>query len=205
MSIRARCGWRRRSSAPPTRPSQGDVIDPALIDALPAIRELRPDRDGPVRAESLTFARSGDWLYSGDPAAPAVGDVRVRFAVAPEGVISLVATRDGDRLAPFVAPGGGSVALAAYGEVPAETLLHESARGQWQEAWQLRGFAALAVLVGTLFAMPELTGRFAASPLFDRRRRVRTMLLVATGISAGVCAVSWLGARLLLWLVTLPS
>ena len=29
-------------------------------------------------------------------------------------------------------------------------------RRQWREAWQLRGFAAMAVLIGTLFAMPEL-------------------------------------------------
>lgn len=182
-----------------------DAIDPALIDALPAIRELRPEQCGAVRAERLDFTRSGDWLFSGDPGAPAVGDVRVRFAVAPEGVISIVAARDGDRLVPFQASAGGSVALATYGEVPAETLLHEAARRDWHEAWQLRGFAAMAVLIGTLFAMPELTAHFATSPLFDRRRRIRTMFLLAAGIAAAVCAVSWIGARLLLWLGTLAS
>ena len=182
-----------------------DAIDPALIDALPAIRELHPEQGGPVHAEGLEFARKGDWLFSGDPGTPVVGDVRVRFAEAPEGLISLVAVRDGDRLVPFQSAAGGSVTLVAYGEVPAETLLHESARSQWGEAWQLRGFAAMAVLIGTLFAMPELTVRFAASPLFASRRRTGTMLLLAAGAAAVVCTISWLGARLLIWLATLAG
>jgi hypothetical protein len=182
-----------------------DIIDPALIDALPAIRELRPDQDGPVRADGLAFSRAGDWLYSGDPQAPAVGDVRVRFAIAPEGEITLVAARDGDRLIPFRAPAGGTVALGAYGAVPAETLLHRAARDDWAEAWQLRGFGAMVVLVGTLFAMPELVARFGASPLFDDRRRIRTMLLLTIGLAAGVCAASWLGARLLLLIGALAA
>ena len=100
-----------------------DAIDPALIDALPAIRELHPEQGGPVHAEGLEFARKGDWLFSGDPGTPVVGDVRVRFAEAPEGLISLVAVRNGDRLVPFQSAAGGSVTLVAYGEVPAETLL----------------------------------------------------------------------------------
>ena len=66
-------------------------LDPALVEALPAIRELRPDDAGPVAAAGLSFARGDDWLYSGDPARPAIGDVRVRFATAPVGLVSVVA------------------------------------------------------------------------------------------------------------------
>ena len=110
----------------------------------------------------------------------------------------------GDRLVPFEAPAGGSVTLAAYGEVPAETLLRESARSRWGEAWQRRGFAAMAVLVGTLFAMPELTVRFAASPLFAPGDAYAPCCCWPPGCGV-VGAISWLGARLLIWLVTLAD
>ena len=120
-------------------------------------------------------------------------------------MISLVAVRDGDRLVPFQAAAGGSVTLVAYGEVPAETLLHESARSQWREAWQLRGFAAMAVLIGTLFAMPELDRAFCRQPAVRFPATHGTMLLLAAGAAAVVCTISWLGARLLIWFATLTG
>ena len=182
------------------------LLDPALIDALPAIRELRPEQGGRSAPSGLDFTRGGDWLFSGDPGAPVVGDVRVRFAVAPEGVISLVASARSatgwSRSRQPPAAASRSSPTARFRPRRCCTSRHAV---QWREAWQLRGFAAMAVLIGTLFAMPELTARFAASPLFASRRRIRTMLLLAAGAAAGVCAISWLGARLLLWLVTLAG
>ena len=80
-------------------------LDPALVEALPAIRELRPDEAGPVAPAGLNFARGDDWLYSGDPGRPAIGDVRVRFADAPVGLVSVVAGPIGDQLVPFQCAG----------------------------------------------------------------------------------------------------
>src|SRR6478736_4328878 len=50
---------------------------------------------------------------------PAIGDVRVRFATAPVGLVSVVAGLIGNQLLPSHAPGGAALALAAYGDVPA--------------------------------------------------------------------------------------
>lgn len=180
-------------------------LDPVLVDALPAMQEWRPDRDRPVRAARLVFARVGGWLYSGDPAAPAIGDVRVRFATAPPGLISVLAALDGRRLVPFRTPGGGSVALAAYGDVDADTMLRAASKADWREAWALRGFASMAVLLGTLFAMPLLSRIFGGNAAFHGRRRVGTMLMLAAGLAAMTCATSWIGARLLLQLHLLGS
>ncbi len=174
------------------------VLDRALIDVLPAIRELRPERAGRLQAAGLTFRRAGDWLYSGDPASPAIGDVRVRFAIAPAGLVSVVAAREGGRLVPVRSAAGGTVALAAYGDVAAEALLREAARANWSDAWALRGFGAMAILLGTLFAMPLLSRHYADRPAFRSPRHLGTMLMLAAGISATVCALGWAGARLLL-------
>lgn len=180
-------------------------LDPALVDALPATREWRPDRDGPVRTARLVFARAGDWLYSGDPISPKIGDVRVRFAAAPPGLLSVVAEQDGRRLVPFRTFGGGTVALAAYGDVDADEMLRAASIADWREAWAMRGFGAMAVLLGTLFAMPLLSTTFGGNAAFHGRRRVGTMLMLAAGLAAAVCAISWMGARILLQLAPLAG
>ena len=133
----------------------GEPLDPALLRALPATRELRPEQTGAVRLGDLRFKRAGDWLYSGDPRRPEIGDVRMRFASAPEGQVSLLAAREDGRIVPYAAASAGSVALAAYGEVPAGTLLADAARADWRDAWALRGFATMLVLLGTLFLCPS--------------------------------------------------
>ena len=145
--------------------------------ALPATRELRPEQTGAVHLGDRRFKRAGDWLYSGDPRSPEIGDVRLRFASAPEGRVSLLAAREDGRIVPYAAAGGGSVALAAYGEVPAATLLADAARADWRDAWALRGFATMLVLLATLFAMPELGARLRAA---GRPHGVRVMLLMAS-------------------------
>lgn len=166
----------------------GRSLAPALLDLLPATRELRVSV---AAAEGLEFRREGDWLYSGDPAKPRVGAVRVRFAAAPAGVVSIVAAEADGRLAPWRARGGGEVALAAYGEVAAGTLLDASARGDWREAWTWRGFAGLAMTIAAMFWLPALA-------ILRGRRRLGAMLLLGVGASAAVCGVGWLGARLVL-------
>jgi hypothetical protein len=182
-------------------PLAGLILDPALVDRLPATRELFPDRAGPVAASGLGFRRAGDWLYSGDPEQPRTGDVRVRFAAAPEGRVSVIASETEGRLAPWRARrGGGEVALAAYGEVPAEELVGSAARRGWRDAWALRGFAGLGLTLGVFFASPALAQRSGGEPAFRGGRRLGTILLLGIGLSAAVCALGWLGARLLLGL-----
>jgi len=170
----------------------GLVLDPALAQRLPATRELFPDRDRPVAAAGMSFRRSGDWLYSGDAAAPAIGDVRVRFAAAPPGVVTAIGTEIDGRLAPWRAGDGLAVGLSAYDDVPAGTLLGDVARGDWREGWALRGFAGGVMFLAALFVGPAL-GRRGRGP-----GRIATMLLLAAGAWATACATGWLGARLLL-------
>lgn len=168
----------------------GLALDPALADRLPATRELFPERDRPdLAAAGLRFARAGDWLVSGEPGAePEVGDVRVRFAAAPVGPATAIGAAADGRLAPWRAPDGGEVGLAAYGDVPARALLGDAARGDWRDAWALRGFGGVAMGIAGLFVAPSLRGRGGLG----------AALLLAAAAWAAVCALGWLGARLLL-------
>lgn len=176
----------------------GVPLDPALVAQLPATRELFPERDGPVEAAGLSFRREGDWLYSGDPAEPRIGDVRVRFAAAPAGRVSVVAAEVDGRLVPWRGGSAAVAALAAYGDVPAEELLGSAARSGWREAWALRGFAGLVLTLGVFFASPALAQRASGETALRGGRRLGTILLLGVGLSAAVCALGWIGARLLL-------
>lgn len=172
----------------------GRRLAPALVDLLPATRELRPEQ---ASAAGLAFGRRGDWLYSGNPSDPRVGDVRVRFAAAPEGTVAIVAGEADGELVPWRARGGGEVALVAYGEVPAATMLAASARSQWREAWIFRGFAGLAMTIAALFWLPALSARQGET--LRSGRRIGAMLLLGAGAAALACAIGWAGARLLLF------
>ena len=168
----------------------GRALDPDLLDQLPATRELRPDERTAVTAAGLRFSRAGDWLYSGDPAAPAIGDVRVRFAAAPAGRVTVIGGSDADRLGSY--PGfGAPLGLAAYGEVTADQLLDRAARSDWRDAWALRGFGCLLLLVASLVTVPALHRPRGRAGLLG------LMILSAGGIWAMACAAGWLGARLL--------
>jgi hypothetical protein len=112
-------------------------------------------------------------------------------------LVSVVAAIDGDRLIPYRAPNGATVALAAYGEVPADRLLDHAARGDWRQAWAVRGFAGLAMLVGVLLASPVLAARGEAEA-WRGKRRLGTLLMLALGLAAAAAAAGWIGARLLL-------
>lgn len=169
----------------------GSTLDPELLDRLPATRELRPDEQALLAAAGLRFVRAGDWLYSGNPAAPEIGDVRVRFAAAPPGLVTVIGGSDADRIGSFTGF-GVPVGLIAYGDVATDLLLEQAARGDWREAWALRGFCLLVLVVASLLVVPAWQRRQG------RASRLGAMFLFAGGLWASTCAAGWLGARLLL-------
>lgn len=182
-----------RSFFAPDPRLDGLRLSEELVAALPATRELRPELDGTLAGPAAGFRREGDWLYSGDPAAPRVGDLRLRFAAAPPGRVSVVAALDGDRLRPYRAPNGVELALAAYGDVPLDQLLAQAARADWREAWAMRGFGTLVLFVALLVAAPGMPWLAARRG----RQRLGIMILTSLGLAALAGAAGWAGARLL--------
>ncbi len=170
-------------------------LSPALLAPLPATSALESGRLGPLDAAGRRFAPAGDWLASGNPAAPAVGDVRVRWAYVPEGTISVLGAHDGAAVVPWRAPSGEAVALAARGEIPAEAMLGAAGRDAWGEAWKLRLFAAGGLTLLFLIASPALA---AVVPAFEGARvrsRLVTALTLAAGWTALACGAGWIAAR----------
>ena len=172
-----------RSPAPISAPRPSGVDATNSIrhwsDALPAMRELRPDQRGPVRAAGLAFARAGDWLVQRRSRQP--GDRRcprpLRCSTAG---LALARGRAGRRPA---------------GAISGRRRRHRGARGLRRGPAETLRAASEPVARGLAAARVRGDGdahrhavrhaaagrRFAASPLFPSRRRIGTMLMLAAG------------------------
>jgi hypothetical protein len=171
------------------------ALSPALLAPLPATSALAPGQVGPADAGGRRFVSAGDWLTSGSPTSPRVGDVRVRWVYVPEGTISVLGAHDGAALVPWRAASGEAVALAARGEVPPEELLGAAGRNAWGEAWKLRLFAAGGLTLLFLIASPALATLVPAFEGARVRSRLVTALTLAAGWTALACGAGWVAAR----------
>lgn len=146
----------------------------------------------PVRVER-------DALYVGaNPAAPAVGDMRVRYVVAPAGTVSVVAAQTSGALTPFTARNGSEIYLTAVGTASADEMFQQAKDGNQMMSWILRGVG----LVGLIFALGLIMGPLAT--LADVLPPLGAVVRFGTGTIAGlgglaigviVIAVSWFVVR----------
>jgi hypothetical protein len=158
----------------------------------------------------------GEYLTSADAlAAPAIGDVRIRFQRAPLGMASVMAAQRDGSLEPFAAR-SGELLLVERGEVGAEAMIVAAESRNAGLGWALRagGFAAYWVGFGLMFApissvlgrVPLLggIGRFAVGVVSFGLAFVLSLLTIVSGwlfhrpwlfgliILACVAAVFWL-------------
>jgi hypothetical protein len=145
------------------------------------------------------YRKLGDMLYRGDDsAAPAIGDIKIRYAAVPAQTISVVAAQGSGTLAPFHAANGYTIALAEPGVVPAASMFRDKAEaeGLWTWIWRAVGFvlmlfgfvlmsSPLSVLVGVIPLLEELVG--IASFLLA--------LIIAVPLTLIVIAAAWIVHR----------
>ncbi|HEX8375528.1 MAG TPA: TMEM43 family protein, partial [Geminicoccaceae bacterium] len=170
-------------------------LSPELLAPLPATSVIEPASLGPTNAAGRRFVPAGDWLTTGNPASPRVGDARVRWSYVPEGPISVLGAHDGTTLVPWRAPSGEAVALAARGEVAPADLLGAAGRNAWGEAWRLRLFVAGGLTLLFLIASPALANLVPAFEGARVRSRLVTALTLAAGWTALACGAGWIAAR----------
>lgn len=97
-------------------------------------------------------ADDGWFVTSENPAAPKVGDVRVRFDYIPEGPLSLVARQQGDALASHATTRGDELLLVESGTMDAKAMFDAAGSRNSMAAWALRfaGFVIAWVAFGLL-------------------------------------------------------
>ncbi len=158
----------------------------------------------------------GDYLTSaGSLAAPAIGDIRIRFQRAPLGAASVIAAQGGEGLEPYAAK-SGELLLVERGAVEAEAMIAAAESRNAGLGWALRagGFAVYWVGFGLMFApisgvlgrIPLLggVGRFAVGLVSAGLAVTMSLLTIVSGwlfhrpwlfaliLIACVAAVFWL-------------
>lgn len=162
----------------------------------PAAAEQLPDevRDRVKVAE-------GRYFLGADPAAPAVGDVRVSFSVVNPSQLSLVGVQTGETFAPFQAKAGDTVLLVEEGMLTAAQMFKAAQDRNAVLTWILRAVGFFLFFLGTFLVFRPLAVFADVLPLFG------TMLgagigifafLIAVVLSSLTIAVAWFFVRPLL-------
>lgn len=131
------------------------------------------------------------FYWSGDPAKPKVGDVRVSFAILPEGPLSVLGRSQAGTIEPLIDRNGEPVGLIATGLLTPDDLLGPAAAGNAGEVWKGRAIMAFIMLIGVMIMQKPL---FAAFPVFlalGGDSTLRTGLLATLVISVATSAVAW--------------
>jgi hypothetical protein len=142
---------------------------------------------------------SGENYYRGDPAAPKVGDMRVRYTGLPSGTtISVLAKQSGDGFAAFTTKNGYQVELAAAGDQSAASLIEGKRKAEALMTWILRGVGTLLMFLGVAIFLAPLSTIASVIPLFGRivgGAAVLVALVIAIPLSILVIAFAWLTYR----------
>jgi hypothetical protein len=163
-----------------------------------------------VHLDLREVALDGDYLYlpfgAGTPARPQVGDYRIKLAVAPAGVVSLVGRKTGTLLEPFNARSGASVGIISAGALSAATMFETAAAENDAFSTALRFVGAGMAFGGFRTILGRLLGFLGFIPLLGGAFRLGlTAVAAALGASmaVSVIAASWLFHRPLAAMVAL--
>lgn len=141
---------------------------------------------------------TGAEYVSGDPAHPAIGDVRISFEVVPETEVSLIGKQDGAKIEPYTAKNGDNVNLLGTGVVSPAVLLNAAKQQNTILTWVARfgGFvmmwAGLGMVLGPISAVASIVPFLGG--LLDSGIALLTFF-VAAPLSLVTIAVAWIAVR----------
>ena len=171
-------------------------VDRGLLESVSAYTPYDSTSAASLPAD---YRKTGDLLYRGaDPAAPAIGDIRIRYSAVPSQTMSVIAAQAGNTLAPFSAANGYRIALADPGVVPATAMFREKAQEESLLTWILRAVGFVLMLVGLLLMASPLTVLLGVIPLFETLADIGAFmlaLLIALPLTLIVIAAAWITHR----------
>jgi hypothetical protein len=170
----------------------GWTLGADVLDRIDYTQALTPDAPS-------GWTLSDENYYRGDPGAPKVGDMRVRYVGLPSGAtISVLAKQSGNGFAAFTTKNGYQVELAAVGDHSAAALIENQRKAEALLTWVLRGVGMLLMFVGIAVFLAPLSTIASVIPLFGRivgGAAALVALVIAIPLSILVIAFAWLTYR----------
>ncbi len=128
---------------------------PTTITGKIGTAEALPPVEATLPADLRERARvsEGYFYFSANPAAPTVGDLRVRFSVVRPAVASIVAQQSGNSLRPYATKNGRTIELVENGAKSADAMFTSAREGNATLTWVLRlvGFVVMWTGFGMIF------------------------------------------------------
>jgi len=140
-------------------------------------------------------------IYIGDPSAPAVGDIRVRFQVVKPAEVSVIARQVKDSFEPYRAAAGGSIEMLEMGTVSADTMFDAAQSRNTVLTWVLRFVGFVIMLIGFRMIFSILRVLASIVPLFGQIVGLGVSLVaavLAASLSLVTIALAWVYYRPLL-------
>lgn len=180
------------------------------LERLPAGEALRPtaaEAEAAAQRLGRPVTVVEEALYVGqDPTQPQVGDVRIRYAMAPAGQVTVVGRQSGADLTPHAASNGNEIFELRAGNVPAAEVIRQVKEGNQILSWVLRGVGVLLLAIGFGLILNPLRVLADVLPPLGALIGAGTGLvavLLAVLVGGVTIALAWLAVRPLIGLAAL--
>ncbi|MDO5674747.1 MAG: TMEM43 family protein [bacterium] len=136
---------------------------------------------------AMLHSDGGNVVYLGkDPAAPAVGDLRVSFSVVPaEALVSLIAVQRGSTFEPFVAKNGERLSLLSMGNQSSQVMMAGKLAANQAMAWIWRAVGAGLCIAGLAMVLRPLSVLAGVVPF------IGGIAAAGTGFTATIVGLFW--------------
>jgi hypothetical protein len=182
------------------------TLSPSLVDMIDNYEAL-PVESGASLPEALTntarLSEAGFFIGT-NPAAPQVGDVRVRFKVARPSEISVIAKQAGNTFEPYGTKAGGTIELLQMGNQSAEAMIQQAQASNKLLAWILRLVGFFLMLIGLNLMLKPLSVLADVLPILGTLVSAGTgvlSFLVSACLSLITMAIAWIFYRPLLGII----
>ncbi len=186
---------------------------------LPESLINRVDGDQPIAVDKETLpaeiaekvvireeGNQGSTIYwsqqpGGPSETPAIGDVRIRFTLAPAETVSIMSQQRGDSFEPFQTSTGTELHMLQMGSVSPEQMIAKAEADNRMFTWLLRGAGLLVMFIGLAMIMRPLSVLGDVIPFFGSILEMGTMIVAGlVSLSLSLCTISfaWIFYRPLL-------
>jgi len=155
-------------------------LNESLIDGIDGSQDIAPPENSARGGTVL-----GNYLYTGSPGGPAVGDYRIRWSAVSPGPVSLVAGQSGSSFEPFLTSNGRDISMIDNGTHTAQEMFDAAKQRNVLITWGIRIIGFLLLFGGILNIVGPLKVVADKVPL------------IGGVFSAGLTAISFLGASFL--------
>ncbi len=179
------------------------TVDESVLGQVSADRPLTPTAEQAAAASTAlsrpTRVHDGALYVGADPAAPAVGDLRVTWLSAPQNTtLSVVAAQTAGALKPWPTRAGSPLLLVRTGPASPEQMFAQAEAANQTLTWILRAVGLVAMIAAFGMVLGPLGVLADVVPLFGTIVRTGTGLVAGAAgllVSVVVVALSWIAYR----------